>query len=106
MFETWFVLLTLIQYLRQTEKLMRQLQGMNIKSMLVLKIVSIASKYKHWIKNCLAFLPSEFLIDNQIINATKIGRPHVRAALLLAKVLKKTKFSYNALVFIFAQRVH
>jgi len=66
---------------------MRQLQGMNIKSMLVLKIVSIASKYKRWIKNCLAFLPSEFLIDNQIINATKIGRPHVRAALLLAKVL-------------------
>ena len=32
-------------------------------------------------------LPSEFLIDNQIINATKIGRTHVRAALLLAKVL-------------------
>jgi len=55
--------------------------------MLVLKIVSIVSKYKHWIKNCLAFLPSEFLIDNQIINATKIGRTHVRAALLLAKVL-------------------
>ncbi len=66
---------------------MRQLQGMNIKSMLVLKIVSIVSKYKHWIKNCLAFLPSEFLIDNQIINATKFGRTNVMAALLLAKVL-------------------
>ena len=60
---------------------------MNIKSLLVLKIVSIVSKYKRWIKNCLAFLPSEFLIDNQIINATKIDRTHVRAALLLAKVL-------------------
>ncbi|MFI3198243.1 MAG: hypothetical protein QX196_07985 [Methylococcaceae bacterium] len=46
---------------------------MNIKSMLILKIVSIASKHKHWIKNYLAFLPSEFLIDNPIINATKIG---------------------------------
>jgi len=46
---------------------MRQLQGMNIKSMLVLKIVSIVSKYQRWIKNYLAFLPSEFLIDNQII---------------------------------------
>jgi len=75
------------QHLRQTEKLMRQLQGMNIKSMLVLKIVSIVSKYQRWIKNYLAFLPSEFLIDNQIINATKIGRTHVRVALLLAKVL-------------------
>jgi hypothetical protein len=56
---------------------MRQFQGMNIKSMLVLKIVSIISKYQCWIKNRLAFLPSEFLIDNQIINATKIGRTHV-----------------------------
>jgi hypothetical protein len=55
--------------------------------MLVLKIVSIISKYQYWIKNRLAFLPSEFLIDNQIINATKIGRTPVRTALLLAKVL-------------------
>ncbi len=76
-----------MQYLRKTKKLMRQLQGMNIKSMLVLKIISIVSKYKHWIKNCLAFLPSEFLIDNQIINTTKIGRTHVRAVLLLVNVL-------------------
>jgi hypothetical protein len=60
---------------------------MNIKSMRALKIVSIVSKYQRWIKNGLAFLPSEFLIDNPIINATKIGRPHVRAALLFAKVL-------------------
>ncbi len=52
---------------------MRQLEGINIKSMLALKIVSIARKHKHWIKNCLAFLPSEFLINNQIINTTKIG---------------------------------
>jgi hypothetical protein len=42
--------------------------------MRVLKIVSIVSKYQRWIKNCLAFLPSEFLIDNPIINATKISR--------------------------------
>jgi hypothetical protein len=55
--------------------------------MQVLKIVSIVSKHQRWIKNCLAFLPSEFLIDNPIINATKIGRPHVRASLLLAKAL-------------------
>jgi pyruvate/oxaloacetate carboxyltransferase len=54
---------------RQTEKLIRQLQGMNFKSMLDLKTVSRVSKYIHRIKNCLAKMPNELLIDSQIAKA-------------------------------------
>ena len=79
------------QYLRQTEKLIRQLQDMYIESMLDLKTVSRACQeiYTHWIKNCLAKMPSELLIDSRIAKATGIDKTYVRATWFLAKVLTK-----------------